>query len=208
MSAKVSLLDFSQRHNSDVTSTLTNLVKLGFLKTSGGRGAVYHLPNVSFPTPEQVFGFLASPTSAIFDSTSAIFDSTSVNLNSPIQVSLQRNNDGCLLSPLLGCPIVDDLPSLTIPFLENLYVEAGEARKKKKVDRQKMSEAILRICTNRYVTLRALAALLDREAKSLRLLYLTEMVRRGVLELAFPAKPNHERQAYTAAHPNKEGCGQ
>ncbi|MDX1973784.1 MAG: putative DNA binding domain-containing protein [Candidatus Sumerlaeia bacterium] len=209
------LLDFSQRHNSDVTNALTTLAKLGFLKTSGGRGAVYHLPNVTFPTPEQVFGILAPSTSAILNPTSAIFDPTSVNLNptsvnlnSTNQASVQRNNDGCLLSPLLESPIVDDLSSLTIPFLEHLYSEAGEARKKKKVDRQKMTEAILRICTNRYVTLRALAALLNREASGLRIQYLTQMVRKAELELAFPAKPNHERQAYTAARPKKEDSSQ
>lgn len=44
-------------HSHDITVALQSLVKNGMLEANGhGRGAVYHLPGASIPTPEQVFG--------------------------------------------------------------------------------------------------------------------------------------------------------
>ncbi|MDO8608838.1 MAG: hypothetical protein Q7R40_20080 [Phaeospirillum sp.] len=48
------------------------------------------------------------------------------------------------------------------------------------------------------MTLKVLAALLSREADSLRINILNPMVQEGLIVRAFPASPNDRRQAYTA----------
>lgn len=49
--------EITTEHSHDITGALQSLVKKGMLEANGhGRGAVYHLPGASIPTPEQVFG--------------------------------------------------------------------------------------------------------------------------------------------------------
>ncbi|GAA0508747.1 RNA-binding domain-containing protein [Deinococcus depolymerans] len=49
-----------------------------------------------------------------------------------------------------------------------------------------------------YISLGALAQLLGRNPEALRLRYITQMVTSGILELKYPDKPKHPRQAYRA----------
>jgi len=51
------MCEITADHGHDVTLSLQQLVKQGFLLPSGhGRGTVYHLPGQQLPTPEEVFG--------------------------------------------------------------------------------------------------------------------------------------------------------
>ncbi len=50
------LATISSNHTVDLSRTLQRLTQLGMLESSGGRGAVYHLPGQDMPTPEEVFG--------------------------------------------------------------------------------------------------------------------------------------------------------
>jgi hypothetical protein len=63
-----------------------------------------------------------------------------------------------------------------------------------------MEKVILAVCERHYLTLQALAELLNRKPESLRNTYLSPMVRARALSLAFPATPTHERQAYCSTH--------
>jgi len=40
----------------DLSKTLQHLTQAGLLESTGGRGAVYHLPGEPIPTPDDVFG--------------------------------------------------------------------------------------------------------------------------------------------------------
>ena len=46
----------SNEHSVEATRALQHLVKLGFLHSSGGRGAVYTLDGVEHIQPEDIFG--------------------------------------------------------------------------------------------------------------------------------------------------------
>lgn len=43
-------------HPFDLSKTLQHLTQVGLLESTGGRGAVYHLPGEPIPTPDDVFG--------------------------------------------------------------------------------------------------------------------------------------------------------
>jgi ATP-dependent DNA helicase RecG len=58
-----------------------------------------------------------------------------------------------------------------------------------------MIEAILELCTNRYLTRNELARLLNRNASTIRNKYLTQMIKDDLLELKYE-EINHKEQAY------------
>jgi hypothetical protein len=62
-----------------------------------------------------------------------------------------------------------------------------------------MQAIILTLCTEDYLTLQQLAALLNRRSKGLQEDHLTPMTRAGRLQMRFPDNPNHPQQAYRAA---------
>jgi hypothetical protein len=111
-----------------------------------------------------------------------------------------RNSEGCLLTAYLNQPIVDDLNELSTAFREHLEVLAKGPRQRKKMQRQDLIEVILRLCENRYVSLRCLSELVHRQPAALRDRYLSVLVRERKLMLAFPGKPTHEKQAYCATN--------
>ena len=84
-------------------------------------------------------------------------------------------------------------------FLETLEQIAEEPRQKERLDSGRMEQVVTTLCRDHFVTLSALAELVNRHPDGLRQQYLSKMVRDGRMVLAFPTKPTHERQAYRAA---------
>lgn len=76
---------------------------------------------------------------------------------------------------------------------------AEAIRQRHRVPRTEMEDAILKLCDDRYLTLKELAELLGRTPDSLQNHYLGSMLRRNLLERRFP-KPNHPDQAYRSRH--------
>jgi ATP-dependent DNA helicase RecG len=111
------------------------------------------------------------------------------------------SGDGCLITPHLKAPVVDDLEALNVTFRVQLEELAAEPRTKRKLSQEAMQKAILAVCCDRYLTLNALAQLVQRDRDALRKQHLNEMIKTQKLKLAFPATPNHPQQAYIA---NKE----
>jgi ATP-dependent DNA helicase RecG len=52
------------------------------------------------------------------------------------------------------------------------------------------------LCKDRFLSLRDMSELLNRQQKFLQDDYVRSMVREGLLELRFPQTPNHQDQAY------------
>ena len=174
-------------HPFDLSKTLQHLTQAGLLESTGGRGAVYHLPGDAIPSPDDVFG----PAPRISAPSSPNLQPSSPNL------AEQRDPDGCLLSEQLALPVVDDLEALSQAFRSRLEGLASQPRAKGKVDRQVLIDVLLQLCEGRFITLRCLAELVHRKPDTLRDQYLKILVRQRQLNLAFPKTPNHERQAYT-----------
>lgn len=175
-------------HPVDLSKTLQHLTHAGMLESTGGRGAVYHLPGEAIPTPDDVFG----PPARISAPSSPNLSASSPNLPE------KRDANGCLISSQLDLPVIDDLSALTPPFRSSLEAVATAPRSKGKVDREVLIEVVLRLCKGRFVMLRCLAELVQRRPETLRDQYLTKLVRERKLTLAFPKTPTHERQAYSS----------
>ncbi|RYU62041.1 transcriptional regulator [Methylolobus aquaticus] len=75
---------------------------------------------------------------------------------------------------------------------------AAPARNKGKVPRALMESTILALCHGRWLSLRELARLLDREVDTLRNHYIRAMLDDGRLEARAPGNKTHRNQAYRA----------
>jgi ATP-dependent DNA helicase RecG len=73
---------------------------------------------------------------------------------------------------------------------------AAPIREKGRVNKSLVEKVILQLCSEHYLSLRTLADLLDREPDSIRNHYVNPLLSQGLLELKYPAQPNHPHQAY------------
>ncbi len=179
----------STEHPVDLSKTLQHLVHDGFLSSTGGRGAVYHLEGLDWPTPDDVFG----PTLPQPAPSSPHLDTSSPHPHG------KRDGNGCLVADQFPLPIIDDLKALAPTFRAELEALAAIPRQKKAVKREILIKVLMQLCARQFITLRCLAALVSRNPESLRDHYLSGLVKSKELELAFPTTPNHERQAYCSA---------
>lgn len=199
-------------HPVDLSRVLQDLTHSGFLDSTGGRGAVYHLPGEAPATPEEVFGRAVpegaavpssphcDPSSSVLDASSPVLNASSPHLDasSPVLPEGKSQDEvGRLLHDRLTLPLVDNLDKLTNSFRSGLETLANEPRNKGKLDQEIMISVIKEVCWGHFITLRSLAELLDRKPNPLRERYLSRLVKDRILKLAFPATPNHELQAYT-----------
>lgn len=198
------LLEICGGHSHDLSLLLARLVKQGQLASDGrSRGMVYFLPGEVLPTPEQVFMGQALLGVGNVGSSSEYSEVTSeysaaTSGHSALGDS-RRDLQGRLLTPHLDAPVVDDLSLLDQGFLKTLTQVAEEPRQKERLGSERMEQVVTALCRDHFVTLSALAELVNRHPDGLRQQYLSKMVRDGRMVLAFPTKPTHERQAYRAA---------
>ncbi len=72
---------------------------------------------------------------------------------------------------------------------------AEKVRNTKRVDTQLMTDAILELCSHRYLTASEIASFLSRDITTIRSHYLSKMVKKKLLELKYE-EVNHQNQAY------------
>jgi hypothetical protein len=111
----------------------------------------------------------------------------------------KRDKVGRLISESHPLPFVEDLDELSQAHRSALEALAAEPRNKKRVPREVMRQLLLALTDGQFVAIKCLAELVNRDPETLRGQYLTQMVRDGELEIAFPRTPNDPRQAYTRA---------
>lgn len=197
-----------EAHAADVSKTLRDLVKDEYLTTAGvGRGAVYRIAGTAEVTPDDVFGVgvgqslgpaKSPPGSPNLPPGSPNLLSSSPNLTprSP-NLAPTRDSRGRLVSATHQKPFVDELEMLAADYRAELEELAREPRQKKKLPKETMKALILQLCEGQFVTIRSLAALLDREPETLRGQYLSPLCRTREIGMAFPDSPNDSRQAYS-----------
>lgn len=216
------LADICGLHSYDLSHSLARLVRDGMLESKGqSRGKVYCLPGATHISPDQVFpevpgstGYnVASsghkePSSGYSGVSSGHNDAslghTEVNpevadFHPTATQDAARDDDGCLRSPLLDAPIIEDLRLVSPQLLAELQDRATEASIRQRLPRARMEGIILSMCRERYLTLNVLAQLLSRNPEALRKQYLNAMVKSGHIRQAFPMTPTHEKQAYRSA---------
>ena len=201
-------------HPHDISVALARLERDEMLLSQGqSRGKVYHLPGAAPVTPEQVF-----PEAFSFGSNGASSGSNGISSGSNAWSSgsdestgaeraaadggasvTLRDEQGCLLSPLLDAPIVDELAALSDDLRDELLRRAALPREKARLEPQAMIDVILAVCEGRYVRLSVLAELLNRNSDGLRKGYLDSLVKEHRIRRAFPGTPTHELQSYRKA---------
>jgi hypothetical protein len=196
------LLEICDTHAHDLSQLLARLVREGFLMPDGrSRGMIYHLPGEQLPTPEQVFAGPLQSSEHYAGSSEHNGASSEHNAGSSehkVELDMQRNDDGCLLSDHIDAPLIDALDRLDAGFREKLEILAEEPRNRERMQKDRMQQVIITLCKEHYLTLNVLANLVKRSPDALRQQYLNGMVKSRQIQLAFPSKPTHERQAYKA----------
>ena len=202
------LREVADGHPVELSRSLRSLTEAGILASSGGSRAVYHIAGSTLPTPEEVFGqgpaSVGSSSQHLPGSSPQMPQQTMAGAT-PVAAGEQRNAAGCLISPHLDLPIIDDLERLRPEVRRLLNAMAEEPRTKKKIEREVMARVLLALCRQHFITLRCLATLVSRDPESLRNHYLSGLVKGRRLLLAFPKTPNHERQAYRSAPERQAG---
>ncbi|HHP1263334.1 TPA: RNA-binding domain-containing protein [Enterobacter roggenkampii] len=112
--------------------------------------------------------------------------------------TLNRDQHGRVISDSLRLPIIDNIHNLTPDYQQVLFDIACDARQKQRMAKDAMQSLIVQLCAEHFMTLNALAVVLNRKPDAVRQQYLSAMVKSGVLVLAFPQTPTHEKQAYTS----------
>lgn len=190
------LSDVSTEHPNDISRALHSLCQGKMLLPHGaGRGAVYHIYGIDMPSAEDIFG----ETNLGSSSQGSKVSSQGLQPHVVEVNSFTRDLQGRMVHSQLRLPVVDSLEKLEEPLLSQLLQFAQEPRKKKKVAKAVMEEAILNLCHDQFLTLEVLASLVDRQKESLRNEYLSKLVKQNRLKPAFPQTPTHPNQAYCSA---------
>ncbi len=209
--------DLCTEHPKDISSALSFLVKEEMLEKKGStRDAVYY---ISGEEVRARFNSLLSEMERIFarlDQSYPTIGKNILDLNKyipDIGKSIPDIGKGIpdigKVIPDIGKVIPDlskSFPDLgkSFPDLNDVLVEKlesmGYEKMPGKLAAEKMRELIITLCSYRWITIKELSELLQRESASLQEQYLTSMVGEGILELKHPVVRNHPDQAYKTKH--------
>ena len=200
------LREISTDHPTDISKMLARLVKEGLLVTYGiGRGMVYFLPwRARAGMPEGEFSGLQGEPFEGQMSQDPLSLSLELPSLPPELPSLPPELPS--LPPELpslgeskpnenGSVIVSELAQLQENQRNDLFTLAAPVRSRGRVSTDVMRKAVYSLCASRYLGLRVLAELLDRDADHLRDRILNPLVTEGLLVRAY-RRPNDPRQAY------------
>ena len=181
------LREISTVHPADITKMLAGLVRDGLLVSDGaGRGMVYFLP------------WQKQCAILLFDAGDQLREADSPVISPELSAITPELS---AITPELTGPHLDW--SALLPELQTMLVEmALPVSKRTRVPPSVLQETVLRLCGGRYLGLRVLAKVLQRDPDDLRKRTLIPMVKAGALKTAFTAL-NDPRQAYAAADSNK-----
>lgn len=166
-------------HRTDLTQLLRDLTRRGFLISVGrGRGTHYHLLGSTLDLDQQgqLFDFDGHNTASQQNESGS-------QHNGPSSQHNAEQSDG-------GQPTTADWEGL---MARALVLREHERAK----SAEQVRALILELTTDRFLTLRQLAELLNRAEGTLQNHYLRGMLRSGELELRHP-DPTHPQQAYRA----------
>ena len=190
------LLEICDAHSHDLSLLLSQLVKQGLLDSDGrSRGTIYFLPGDTMPTPEEVFPYIDNMRSTSEHLPASSEYSTETSETMEIKGS-SRDGFGRFVTNQISHPIIDDLSHLKAEFRSKLENLAEEPRQQSKLKAERMKHVILTLCQDQFISLAALAKLLNRNPDGLRQQYLKQLVKEARIVLAFPTTPTHEKQAY------------
>jgi len=170
---------YRQEHPRDIGECLKHLVNNGWLAQSGrGRGTQYALPN------KGQSDLLSLLPSSEHNEPSSVHNEPSSVRNHPNSVHNESSS-------------VHNEPN-SVHNNENLFLLeiATPVREKNRVSPELMRNTILTLCSERYLTVKRLAELLNRSSETIRTHFINPMLSEKLLELKYPDEPTHPQQAY------------
>jgi predicted HTH transcriptional regulator len=184
--------ELSKAHPRDITLKLQELVKYGFLESSGrARITTYtkrgpsELPLFA-ATLSDATSTTSDATLTLSDATSALSDATSNASDATSALSDATSNASDATST------TSDATSTTSDQSSVLSQVNGNSR----VAPEVLDLAILEVCANGFLSREQIASRVGRAVNTLRARFLPRLVQEGRLVLRYPNKPNHPAQAY------------
>lgn len=169
------MMEIVDVHPHDLTKYFARLTELGFLKQGGvGRGTIYFLPQA-----------------AILDEFEEIF-------------GILHHSSGGLGESSGGLSGSSGGSTEILEEKSRLLEIAEPVRSRKKAPKPLVESVILELCKFRFLSLQDLELLLERSGDFLRKDYLQPLIRSRRLQLLYPTKPNHPKQAYSTVEEEAE----
>ncbi|KGJ88383.1 putative transcriptional regulator [Colwellia psychrerythraea] len=187
-------------HTRDITLALVKLEKAQIISSSGEhKSKVYHQPDISVPTPDNVAGKLLADFLFVSNPQAANDELQKQELKPEQKQELKPEQKQELKPEQNGRTSVEGVDEKNRILWQQLEVIAKPIKEgsKRTTTKSTVRETILKLCTDRYINLASLSQLLDREPNALRRNYLNPLVAEELLSLAFPTTRNHPQQAYT-----------
>lgn len=194
--------ELTSKHSRDVTLALPKLVDKGFLIANGEKkDKSYSLPGMEPPSPEDVFTNALTPLDNLTHKPESLThseaDLTHSDLSDIDKSCETRDAEGRFISEQLDKPFIDKLDALTDDFKARLNALGAKAREQSRLDVDTMKQLINELCKGHYISVSVLEVLLSRKPQSLRQNYIKPMITEGLLQMAFPHKPNSPYQGYS-----------
>jgi ATP-dependent DNA helicase RecG len=188
------LRSMTSEHPYDLTKALSALVRAGHLESTGAsRGTVYFFPGDRARAERNLDrGAFAFPE--VGEQLDLFKGGASQEAIGSLQRDLESSQqESGSLQQEIGSSQQDTSSSQQDVLLEI----AKPVRERQTAPQELVETTILCLCTDRFLTLRQLARLLNRDPGTLRNHYLSRLIRTQRLILQYPEKPSHPKQAYT-----------
>jgi len=178
------LRQISNNHATDITLVLQGLVAKGALVQEGqARWSRYRLPM-------QVKDSIHKDNDSIHKNDYSIH-------NAAHFIHKSEDSPRKTISPINISPHDRHIfTQISDDELAKLYEIADHARRNKRLVPKDMEKIIRALCTDRWLTRKQLATLVNRNSEGLLSRFLTPMVEHNILCLQYPDKPNRADQAY------------
>ena len=174
------LRTMTDSHARDLTTIFKSLVNNGFLVPDGvGRGTCYRLPGQKTSEFEEA---LPGMTDTLF------------GRDEPPKVPVQNSEHLSPDSEHLAMNSEHLAPDSE--HYKRLIDIAAPVKQTSNAPAEKVQSTILQLCQDTFLSLRTLADLLNRSPDTLRVHYLSSMIKSGLLEYRYPDKANHPQQGY------------
>ncbi|MEQ8854779.1 RNA-binding domain-containing protein [Gimesia sp.] len=174
------LQSLTERHPSDLTKLLKNLVSSDLLERDGhGRGATYRW--------SERLRRLSEPSA-------------------PSAKDLALGAEGAGRGASENTPgATEDATATYLPDQDPVLLKiASDARENKRLAPKKMQSVILNLCRVRELTGRDIAELVQRNQARVLKSYLKPMLEKKLLARKYPDDPNHPKQAYRSVVPEQK----
>lgn len=204
--------ELTSKHPREVTLALPNLERKGFLVSQGEKkNKIYKL----FGEEE-----LLMPEDIYYSNNGENIYHDPINRDGTIKrdgsLVARVNNSGYkdansgykdqfgrIIDDRVDKPFIFELEQLDNDFLQSLE-KIARPTIKKRISFDEMKAVLIPLCKGHYISLSALAILVNRTPDRLRQGYVKQLTKTNILRMAFPHMPNIPKQGYTTVEENEE----